>query len=195
MNVGSVRRLGLGNLVGKDVQGAIFLADLLSETNDARTGRGGDDRHVALGVGVGLGDRLGEGIGGDATSLDFIGRHRRGQRLGIGSGIDCDNNLDRLRRLLDRRSKRARLRGSNDDRRWMRVRRFLEKVDLARNVGLCLGTQCSNVGAQILTCLARASEHGLPVDRRRVFHNDRDCWLGLRHGRRYEAEAGENAGG
>lgn len=120
--------------------------------------------------GVGLCDGLGKGIGGDAIGLDFIGRHRRGQRLGIGSGIDCDNDLDQLRRLLDRRSKRARLNGSNDDRRRMRVRRFLEKVDLARNVGLGLSAQRSNVGAQILTRLARASEDGLPVGRRRVLH-------------------------
>ena len=69
-----------------------------------------------------------------------------------------------------------------------------ENADLARDVGFGLGAELSNVDAEILTGLACASQHGLPVDRCRIFHDDRNRWFRLRHGRRPESKTGHNTG-
>jgi len=111
--------------------------------------------------------------------------------LSIGGGINTDD-LDFLGRFIDRLAKRGKLRGRNDDCRGIGGHGLLEKADLARDVGFGLGAELSNVHAEILTGLARASEHGLPVNRGRIFDDDRYRGLRLRHGRRPESKAGHN---
>ena len=56
--------------------------------------------------------------------------------------------------------------------------------------GLC--SELDNVHAEILTGLACAGQHGLPIGRRHIFHDDRNGRLRLRDGGRPERKAGND---
>src|SRR5580693_1632156 len=114
----------------------------------------------------------------------------------MGGGIDTDD-FDFLGSFIDRLAKRCKLPGRNDDRRRIRGHGLFKNADLAGDIGFGLCAELSNVHAEILTSLARASQHRLPVGQCRVFHDDRNRRLRLRRGRRGrcgESNARHNTG-
>ena len=153
----------------------------------ADAGQRGDQRDVALGLAVFLGDRGGERIGGDAAALHVVGGEERGEGLAVGGAVDADD-LYRFRGLVDRLAERRELRRRDHDRRRLLGDRVLEDRNLAVDVGLRLRAEFGHLDAKILSGLARAGQHDLPVERSRVLDDDRN-------GRRRRRNSARSSGG
>ena len=92
----------------------------------------------------------------------------------IGSGIDSDDR-NFLRRLVDRLAQRLELRRRDHNRGGLFGDCVLEDRNLAVDVSLGLRAEFGDLDAEILCGLAGAGEHDLPVARRGVLDDDRDC--------------------
>ena len=72
----------MADLVGENIQSPIFVSNLLPETLNALIGRrghrqSGNDCDVAFGIGVGLGNRVGEDIGFTGEVIRRLGKARQ----------------------------------------------------------------------------------------------------------------------
>src|SRR6202040_3975882 len=94
--------------------------------------------------------------------------------------------------FIDRLAERGKLRRGDDDSRWVGCNGLFEDADLADYVGFGLCAQFDHVYAEVLTGIARASQYGLPIERGRILHDDRNRRFRLRHRGRTKGKAGED---